>query len=119
MTRPLESFAVSHRGLRLRVRLYASTRDVDRKYRNGRCRRGGLQVHAFFAPTKCRGARHGGVVALGANGRLEELIPHEVTHAVMHKLGTVTYADDERLASAVGVLTARIIARIRRLGYGS
>jgi len=117
--RPLESFSVSHRGLRLRVRLYASTRQVDRIYSGGGRRRGGggMETHAFYLGSKSQRARHGGTIALPGNGRLIELVPHEVTHAVMDRLGEVRSEDDERLAYAVGVLSARIIARLRRKGY--
>lgn len=118
MIRPLESFSVSHRGLRLRVRLYASTRQVHRIYNGGGSRHGGgLETHAFYLGAKSQRARHGGTIALPGNGRLIELVPHEVTHAVMDRLGEVRSDDDERLARAIGVLSARIITRLRRLGY--
>lgn len=117
MIRPLESFSVSHRGLRLRVRLYASTRQVDRVYRGGGRRRGGLETHAFYLAASSQRARHAGLIALPGNGRLTELVPHEVTHAVMDRLGQVRRDDDERLAHAVGILTARILGRLGRLGY--
>jgi predicted SprT family Zn-dependent metalloprotease len=45
---------------------------------------------------------------------LAELIPHEVTHAVMHRLGGVHCTDDESLATAVGVLSARIARKIEQ-----
>lgn len=117
MIRPLESFSVSHRGLRLRVRLYASTRQVHRIYGGGGRRGGGLETHAFYLASKSQSARHAGLIALPGNGRLIELVPHEVTHAVMDRLGEVRSDDDERLARAVGVLSARIITRLRRIGY--
>lgn len=117
MTRALASFSVSHAGLRLRVRLLPTDRDVDREYRGGRPRRDGLYIHAYFSPTKSQRARHGGTIVLAGNGRLKELVPHEVTHAVMHKLGGGVLADDEPLATAVGILTARILGRIERIGY--
>lgn len=114
MSRALESFTVSHAGLRLRVRLMSSHVEVERAYRAGRRRRDGLFIHAYFAPTKSQSARHGGTVVLAGNGRLKELVPHEVTHAVLHKLGG---GDEEPIATAVGILTARILTRIERLGY--
>lgn len=117
MTRALAAFTVTHAGLRLRVRLMSSHVEVERAYRAGRRRRDGLFIHAFFAPTKSQSARHGGTIVLAGNGRLKELVPHEVTHAVMHKLGGGVHNDDEPIATAVGILTARILTRIERLGY--
>lgn len=114
MSRALETFTVSHAGIRLRVRLLPSHVEVEREFRDGRRRRDGLYVHAYFAPTKSQSARHGGTIALAGNGRLKELVPHEVTHAVLHKLGG---GDEEPIATAVGILTARILTRIERLGY--
>lgn len=117
MTRALAAFSVAHAGLRLRVRLLPTDRDVDREYRGGRPRRDGLYIHAYFAPTKSQRARYGGTIALPANGRLAELVPHEVVHAVMHKLGGGVLQDDEPLATAVGILAASILGRLDRLGY--
>lgn len=117
MSRALETFTVSHAGLRLRVRLLPSHREVEREFHAGRRRRDGRFIHAYFAPTKSQSARHGGAIVLAGNGRLQELVPHEVTHAVMHRLGAAHCTDDEPLATAVGILTARILGRLDRLGY--
>jgi hypothetical protein len=120
MSRALIAFSVAHGGVRLRVRLLPTDREVDREYRGGRPRRDGLYVHAFFQPTKSQSARHGGTIVLAANGRLTELVPHEVTHAVLHALAQRIgrlLENDEPIATAVGILTARILARIERLGY--
>lgn len=116
MSRALAAFTVTHAGLRLRVRLLPSHREVEHEFRDGRRRRDGLCIHAYFAPAKSQRARHGGTIALAGNGRLKELVPHEVTHAVLHRLGG-GMQDDEPIATAVGILTARILTRIERLGY--
>lgn len=117
MSRALAVFSVAAGGLRLRVRLLPTSRDVDREYRGGRPRRGGGHVHAYFERSKSQSARHGGTIVLAGNGRLPELVPHEVAHAVIGRLGAVRAADDERAATLIGLLSARILARIERRGY--
>ena len=113
--RALMVFAVCHNGIRIRVRLLPSASDVHSEYIAGYKRmRGGLHVHAFFSPTSHAAAHHLGTIVLPSNGRLEELIPHEVTHAVMHKFGGVHCSDDEALATAIGILSARIARKIAR-----
>lgn len=115
MTRALAVFTVSHQRLRLRVRVLPAVADVDAAYLEGRRRSDGKTVHAYFQPT-LRAARHVGTVVLPADGRLAELIPHEVVHAVMHRIGGVHCTDDEALATTVGLLSARITRRCARLG---
>jgi hypothetical protein len=120
-----KSFTVSHGGIRLRVSLRPTVRDVHRAYQachNGAGRRDGMQVHAFFYPTLSLSAKHvGGVVLPESGGELNELVPHEVAHAVIHAHGGVLPHDDEDTATAIGVLTARIFRRINRIrgGYDS
>jgi len=113
--RAIARFTVVHRRLRLRVRLLPTVRDVDAEYREGRRRRDGRYVHAFFTPALAPAA-HVGTVVLPADGRLAELVPHEVVHAVMHQQEHAHFSIDERLATAVGLLTARILDRLQRLG---
>ena len=59
-----------------------------------------------------------GTIVLPANANLMELIPHEVTHAVMAHLVGVHSGDDESLATSVGKLTTshRQRAASARLG---
>lgn len=113
MTRALTTFSVCYAGCRLRVRVLPGVRDVDREYRGGRRRQPELCVHAYFDGATRSGARHTGAITLGGDARLEEIVPHEVTHAVMHLLRRVDRADDERLATMIGILSARILAKIR------
>lgn len=109
----LKIFTVSYGGIRLKVRLLPTIRDVHREFVAGYARRRDRKtVHAFFAPTSRATAKHTGTIVLPADGRLEELIPHEVVHAVMAKIGGVHHTDDEALATTVGVLSARIARRI-------
>ncbi|MDO8414161.1 MAG: hypothetical protein Q7S51_10280 [Gallionellaceae bacterium] len=108
-------FTVGYGAIRLKVRLLPTIQDVHREYIAGRTwRRAGMKVHAFFQPAHHPSAKHTGTIVLPADGRLEELIPHEVVHAVMGKMGGVHWSDDEALATAVGVLSARIHKKINR-----
>lgn len=119
MRRALAVFSVSAGGLRLRVRLLPTILAVDREYRkrvDGRRRRGGLYTYAYFAPRQRTNNHYIGTIGLPADGRLTELVPHEVVHAVMLRLGSVVCDDDEELATLTGKLTARIHSRLDRLG---
>jgi hypothetical protein len=117
MTRAVAVFTVSLRGLKLRVRLLPTEADVNvecHRYERRR-QRGAPIAGAFFAPALklCSVA---GTIVLPATGRLVELVPHEVVHAVMHRVGSVDSAADERLATDVGLLSARILRQIARRG---
>lgn len=116
MSRALAVFTVAYQGIQLRVRLLPTVADVHREYPGGRRRLAGRKVHAYTVTPPC--ARHSCTVAFGADGCLDELVPHEVTHAVMHRLQVVRAEDDEPLATAVGILTARIHAKLRRVQEG-
>jgi hypothetical protein len=85
---------------------------VHHEYTEGKRRRDGKIVHGFFAPTVSPAAKYTGTIVLPINGQMEELVPHEVTHAVLHKMRSVHHTDDESLAMAVGVLSARIARKI-------
>lgn len=111
-------FTVCYAGIRLKVRLLPTTRDVASEYRanprKSRARiRKGKSVHAFTSATNSTAAKHTASIVLPSNGRLDELVPHEVFHAVMYKFGVVHSQDDEAAATAVGMLSARIIRKIR------
>lgn len=115
--RAVAVFTVALRGLRLRVRLLPSEADVNAECRHyeRRSQRGAPIAVAFFAPAlKLCGVA--GTIVLPATGRLTELVPHEVVHAVMHRIGGVHCTGDERLATDVGLLTARILRQIARRG---
>lgn len=112
----IKTFTVSHGRIRIKVRVLPTVRDVHREYRAGYTwRRTGMVVNAFFAPTNHPRARYAGTIVLPADGRLAELIPHEVVHAVMSRTGFAHHTEDEALATAVGVLSARITRKIGSL----
>lgn len=112
MTRALAVFMVEARGLRLRVRVLPRIEDVDAAYRNGARRRNRGRVHAFFLAA--RRAPLVGTIILPADGRLDELVPHETVHAVLHASGNVHAADDEEFALSVGLLSAKIFLGLHR-----
>ena len=108
----LKVFSVSHGGIRIRVRLLPTIADVHRAYNAspGRRARHGEIITAFFLETKA--GKHVGTIFLPQDGRLQELVPHEVSHAVIQALGGVLPKDDEKYCTAVGILCARIFRNI-------
>ena len=116
MSRALARFTVTHGACRIRVRVLPTDFDVDSDLRAGaRPRRDGKLHPAFFQPPGERDA-HDGTIVLAANARLTELVPHEVSHAVIHRYGVVESCADEPVATAIGLISARIFDRLRRLG---
>lgn len=118
-TKALMVFTVSYGGIRLKVRVLPTVRDVHREYEanhiDGKAlARKGKNVEGFFTSTRHGSAKHIGTILLPAVGYLDELIPHEVFHVVMHKFKSVHCDDDEAAALAVGALSARIARKIAR-----
>jgi hypothetical protein len=116
MTRAVAVFTVTHGRLRLQVRVLPTVADVNREWQ-ATClpRMAGHVVNAYFMPGQLR-PKAVGTVVFPANGRLAELVPHEVVHAVMHSIGGVHCTGDERLATSVGLLSARIFRQLDRRG---
>jgi len=117
-------FTVSYNGIRIRVRVLPTVRDVHREYTNSPLvthQRIGKDkvVNGFTAPTDSPSAKHTATVVLAASGRLEEDIPHEVAHVVIHKRICVHRDDDEAAATAIGILSARISRKIVRAGIAT
>lgn len=110
----IKVFTVKHGGISIRVRVLPTIRDVHREHQAGFKRERNGTVCGFFAPTRRSDAKHIGIIVLPLDKRLPELIPHEVTHAVLHKMCRVESIDDEAFAIAVGVLSARIARKIGR-----
>lgn len=111
----LKIFIVRYRGIRIKVRVLPTVADVHREYTDGKRLRNGMQVRGFFQPTTCPNAGHIGTIVVSVSGKLAEDIPHEVTHAVLHKMRVVASGDDEPFAYAVGILSARIARKIEAL----
>lgn len=109
-------FTVRHNGIILKVRMLPTVADVHREFTEGKRRRDGKIVHAFFEPIKSIRVKQIGTVVFSIKGALHELVPHEVTHAVIHAQGGVLAHDDEDCATAVGQLCARIFKRLRKAG---
>lgn len=88
---------------------YARTYPLDARdvWKDGR------QVRGFFYPAKATTKGHAGTIVLPLIGRLNEVIPHEVFHAVINFHGTVNEKDDEAEATAVGVFSAKILEKIK------
>ncbi len=110
-------FTVSHGGWRLRVSILPSVSDVHKAFPGGRSLALNTTVHAYFTPPHAAASRSFiGDIVIPADGRLLELVPHEVTHAVLFRFGGVHCSADEGVATAIGVLSARILRRCARLG---
>jgi len=111
---PAKNFTVSHSNIRIKVKLLPTVADVHREHQAvaRRCN-DGKTVCAFFLPAQ-RAARCVGTIVLPLDGKLQEYVPHEVAHAVIHALNGVLSHDDEVCATAIGVLSARIARKIDR-----
>lgn len=109
-----KTFTVTHGKIRLKVKLLPTVADVHQEHQTvaRRCYDGNT-VYAFFLPAQ-RTARHIGTVVFPLNGKLKELIPHEVAHAVIHAQNGVLSHDDEACCTAIGRISARIFKHSRR-----
>jgi hypothetical protein len=106
------TFTASHGRIRIKVKLLPTVDDVHRMHQKTAKRScDGRTVVAFFLPAQ-RVTRYIGTVVLPLDGKLNELVPHEVTHAVIHALNGVLSHDDEACCTAVGRISASIFRRI-------
>lgn len=114
MSRALAVFTVSYAGVRLKVRVLPSAKAVYTEYSNGAQWRARANLPmGFFLATP--NTKFTGVVVLAGNMPLEEVVPHEVFHAVMYKRKVVHAEDDEPAAYTIGVLTARILRKVNSI----
>ena len=110
-------FTVSYAGIRLKVRVLPHAKDVYTECLGAKWRSRAELPRAFFRPS-ARACKYTGMIVLAGNDDIAEIIPHEVTHAVLHKMRSVDTDDDEAFAMAVGILSARITRKIVRGGVG-
>jgi hypothetical protein len=109
-------FTVGYAGIRLKVRVLPHAKDVYMECTGAKKWRMRAELpRAFFRPS-IRSKKYTGTVVFAGNDRLAEIVPHEVTHAVLHKMGCVDSRDDEAFATAVGMLSARILRKIEQGG---
>lgn len=112
-----KTFTVSHGSISLRVRVLETIKDVHRAYQSspgGRARTGkGKFIPAFFLGTK--NGKHTGTIFFPRDGRLQELVPHEVAHAVIHAFNGVLSHDDEDCCTAIGALCEKVFRGIKKL----
>lgn len=111
-----KTFTVSYGAIRIKVKLLPTVANVHREHQSvaRQCRDGKI-VHAFFLPAQRAAAKVIGTIVLPLQGKLYELVPHEVTHAVIHHLNGVLSHDDETCCTAVGKISSRIFKRINQL----
>lgn len=115
--RAVAVFTVGLRGRKLRVRVVPTEDDVDaecRRYEGRRSASARTMTNAYFQPPCDK--KSAGTIVLPANGRLTELVPHEVVHAVLYRVGGVDTLSDESFATDVGRICARILRQIARRG---
>lgn len=116
----MNTFNVRHDSILIKVTLLETVRAVQMAYQafhNG----AHTQNSAFFYPTLSVSARHIGGIVLPLNGgNLNELVPREVAHAVIHAIirtrRCVLAHDKETTAAAIERISARIIRRVKKMG---
>lgn len=110
-------FSVSYKGLSFNVRLLDDARAVSREYKRTHHDPGCKYVLAFFSPSQKSHAHAIGTIVLPLNGKLEELIPHEVFHAVLSHFKNVNAINEEPFAEILGNISAKIYRKIKTHFY--
>ncbi len=113
-SKALMVFTVSYGGIRLKVRVLPHAKDVYTECTGVKKWRTRAELPRAFFQASPRSRKYTGTVVLSGNDDLNELVPHEVTHAALHKMQCVTSNDDEALATTVGILSSRIIRKIAK-----
>ena len=99
--------------MRLRVRLLPTVPMWTRSIAGPQAQRS--QGRSRLFPGGSTGARVIGTVAVPLSGsNLREIVPHEVSHAVIHHLQGVSARDDEAAASAIGLFARPFFPGSRR-----
>lgn len=116
MPRALKQFTVSHETIRLRVKVYSHAKDIYALLNNGAKWRASYAElpHGAFIASRSSAARFIGTILLSGNQDLNDDVPHEVAHAVVHFYGGISATTDEPAAYAIGRLTSKILKKVRR-----
>jgi hypothetical protein len=100
------------------VRVLPHAKNVYSEQANGAMWRARAELPmGFFIETSSHLAKYFGTIVLAANSNLNEIVPHEVFHAVLCWKKEVNTDDDEAAAYAVGKLTSRILRRIKYIEF--
>lgn len=111
----LKVFYVSYSNIRLKVRILPHSRDVFTEYSGGKKWRMRDELpQGFFEATTNPYAKYLGTIVIAGNSDLNDVVPHEVFHAVLCKMRQVHTDNDEVAAYAIGVLTSRILKKAKR-----
>jgi hypothetical protein len=112
-------FYVGYKGLTYRVRLMENIEAVSREYKATHHDPAARNMHvcAFFSPSVRKCSHVIGTLVFPLTGQLEELIPHEVFHGVLHHFRSVHRFEDEPFAEILGKLSAKIYKKIRKNFY--
>jgi len=116
--RAIRSFFVRHNNIRIKVRVLPHILDVHKEFTGGkRVKNKDDLVAAFFQACVNPLAKYLGTIVLAGSDVLEEIVPHEVFHAVMYHFKTVVREDDEPAAYAIGILTSKILRQLKYIEY--
>lgn len=114
-----KKFVVTYGAIRLRIRVLATIHEVSECFRKDWTETEDeppppdMVICSFFVDGVYGPRRYTGTIYLAENSRLFELVPHEVYHAVRHYWTTRKLPEDEeRIARAIGCLTAHILTRL-------
>lgn len=118
MRAPAITFTAAARGIRVRVRVLPSVAAVHAESLAAGASGERRTNHALFHPSRDVPVAGGivGTIVLPVDGALLDLVPHEVTHAVMHDLRAVCHSADEELATRIGLLSAAIFSGLHKRG---
>lgn len=110
------TFLAQYGAIKIRVRMLPTVEAITKIFRddwiasNEEPPPEGTMIYSFFVMPL---GRKQGIIYLTENSRLFELVPHEVYHAVCnHWTARKLEYDEEKIARALGCLTALILSRI-------
>jgi len=113
-TKALLAFGLRMGEFRVHVRLLPTIDDVESAYFGAAKKAARLRsnrVHGFFAYPP-RSSKTPGTIFLAADSDLLDIVPHEVSHAVVRYTRAVRPGKDEKAAALIGAVSSRILRRI-------